>query len=92
MDRQYIFENSTFFINYNFFFFFKILIIKKAFSIISSLFKRRPMENVETDFSKINIEDQPQTLEKPQQSFSFEADTFSKSNQVAIKLNLNYEI
>ena len=67
------------------FFSFSDINYKKAFLAISSLFKRRPMENVETDFSKINIEDQPQTLEKPQQSFSFEADTFSKSNQVAIK-------
>ncbi len=55
---------------------------KKIFLIIFSLFRGKPVENNEPDFSKINIEDQPQTLEKPQQSFSFDTDTFSKSNQI----------
>ena len=36
-------------------------------------------------FSKINIEDQPQTLEKPQQSFSFDTDTSFQTEQVATK-------
>ena len=56
---------------------------KKVFSVIISLFKRKFVENNEPDFSKINVEDQPQTLEKKQQSFSF--DTFSKSDQVIAK-------
>ena len=43
------------------------------------------MEAIEPDFSKINIEDQPQTLEKPQQSFSFDTDTSSKTEQVTTK-------
>ena len=43
------------------------------------------MENIEPDFSKINIEDQPQTLEKPQQSFSFDTDTSSQTEQVTAK-------
>ncbi len=58
---------------------------KKIFSIIISLFKKKPVENVEPDFSKINIEDQPQTLEKPQQSFSFDTDMIPKSDQVGGK-------
>jgi len=58
---------------------------KKVLSIIISLFRRKPMENIEPDFSKINIEDQPQTLEKPQQSFSFEIGTSSQTEQVTTK-------
>ena len=58
---------------------------KKVFSIIISLFRRKPAENIEPDFSKITIEDQPQTLEKPQQSFSFDTDTSSKTEQVTTK-------
>ncbi len=55
---------------------------KKVFSVIISLFRRKPVENIEPDFSKINIEDQPQTLEKPQQSFSFDTDTSSQTEKV----------
>ena len=58
---------------------------KKVFSVIISLFRRKPVENIEPDFTKINIEDQPQTLEKPQQSFSFDTDTSSKTEQVTTK-------
>ncbi len=58
---------------------------KKIFSIIISLFKRKSVKDTEPDLSKINIEDQPQTLEKPQQSFSFDTDTFSKQDQAVIK-------
>ncbi len=58
---------------------------KKVFSLILSLFKRKPAENIEPDFSKINIEDQPQTLEKPQQSFSFDTDISSQKEQVTTK-------
>ncbi len=58
---------------------------KKVFSVIISLFRRKPVEKIEPDFSEINIEDQPQTLEKPQQSFSFDADTSSKTEQVTTK-------
>ncbi len=58
---------------------------KKVFSVIISLFRRKPVENIEPDFSKINIEDQPQTLEKPQQSFSFDTDTSSQTEQVTTK-------
>ena len=58
---------------------------KKVFSVIISLFRRKPVENIEPDFSKINIEDQPQTLEKPQQSFSFDTDTSFQTEQVATK-------
>ena len=43
------------------------------------------MEDIEPDFSKINVEDQPQTLEKPQQSFSFDTNTSSKSEKVNAK-------
>ena len=58
---------------------------KKVFSLIISLFKRKSLENIEPDFSKINIEEQPQILEKPQQSFSFDTDKFSKSDPVLAK-------
>ena len=58
---------------------------KKLFSTIISLFRRKPVENIEPDFSKINIEDQPKTLEKPQQSFSFDTDMVPKSDQVVTK-------
>jgi len=58
---------------------------KKIFLLIISLFRRKPVENNEPDFSKINIEDQPQTLEKPQQSFSFDTDISSQTEQVTSK-------
>ena len=58
---------------------------KKVFSVIISLFRRKPVENIEPDFSKINIEDQPRTLEKPQQSFSFDTDTSAQIEQVTAK-------
>ncbi len=58
---------------------------KKVFSVILSLFKRKPAENIEPDFSKINIEDHPQTLEKPQQSFSFDTNISSQKEQVTTK-------
>ena len=58
---------------------------KKVFSLIISILRRKPVEKVEPDFSKINIEDQPQALEKPQQSFSFDADTSSQAEQVTKK-------
>ena len=47
------------------------------------------MENIEPDFSKINIEDQPQTLEKPQQSFSFDNEASPKREQVSTKNKYN---
>ena len=53
----------TTFINYNFSFSADIN-YKKVLSVIISLFRRKPVENIEPDFSKINIENQPQTLEK----------------------------
>ncbi len=55
---------------------------KKIFSLIISLFRRKTIENVEPDFSKINIEDQPQTLEKTQQSFSFNIDASSQKEKI----------
>ena len=55
---------------------------KKIFSLIISLFRRREVKIVEPDFSKINIEDRPQTLEKPQQSFSFDIDSDSKKGKI----------
>ncbi len=58
---------------------------KKVFPVVISLFRRKPVEEIEPDYSKINIDDQPQTLEKPQQSFSFDTDTFPKSDQVGGK-------
>ena len=58
---------------------------KKIFLLIISLFKRKEVENVEPDFSKINIEDQPQTLEKPQQSFSFDTDANSQKDKIVSK-------
>ena len=58
---------------------------KKVFSVIISLFRRKPVENIEPEFTKINIEDHPQTLEKPQQSFSFDIDASSKTKQVTTK-------
>ena len=58
---------------------------KKIFLLIISLFKRKEVENVEPDFSKINIEDQPQTLEKPQQSFSFDIDANSQKDKIVSK-------
>ncbi|MEC7150202.1 MAG: DNA translocase FtsK 4TM domain-containing protein [Pseudomonadota bacterium] len=58
---------------------------KKVFSLIILLFRRKPEENIEPDFSKINVEDQPQTLEKPQQSFSFDTDTNFQKEQVTTK-------
>ncbi len=58
---------------------------KKVFSVIISLFRRKPVENIEPDFSKINIEDQPQTVEKPQQSFSFDTDTSYQTEPVTTK-------
>ena len=58
---------------------------KKIFLFIISLFKRKEVENVELDFSKINIEDQPQTLEKPQQSFSFDTDAKSQKDKIVSK-------
>ncbi len=58
---------------------------KKVFSVIISLFKRKPAENIEPDFSKINIENHPQTLEKPQQSFSFDTDTSYQTEPVTTK-------
>ena len=55
---------------------------KKIFSLIISLFKRKEVEILEPDLSKINIEDQPQTLEKPQQSFSFNIDASSQKEKI----------
>ena len=49
------------------------------------------MENIEPDFSKINIENQPQTLEKPQQSFSFDTDTSSKT-EIKLPLKTKYKL
>ena len=43
------------------------------------------METVEPDFSKINIEDQPQTFEKPQQSFSFDTNSSPQKEQINTK-------
>ena len=58
---------------------------KKIFSFIISLFRRKEIKNVEPDFSKINIEDQPQTLEKPQQSFSFDIGASSEKEKIITK-------
>ena len=55
---------------------------RKIFSLIISLFKRKEVEILEPDLSKINIEDQPQTLEKPQQSFSFNIDASSQKEKI----------
>ncbi len=58
---------------------------RKIFSLMISLFRRKEVENIEPDFSKINIEDQPQTLEKPQQSFSFDIDDNSQKDKIVPK-------
>ena len=58
---------------------------RKIFSLIISLFKRKEVEILEPDLSKINIEDQPQTLEKPQQSFSFNIDASSQKEKINTK-------
>mgnify|MGYP001408873920 CR=1 FL=1 len=38
------------------------------------------LECVEPDFDKINIKDLPQTIERPQPSFSFDTDNFSSKS------------
>ncbi len=58
---------------------------KKVFLVTISLFRTKPLQDVEPNFSKINIEDQSQTLEKPQQSFSFDTDTISKTERAVTK-------
>ena len=68
---------------------------KRIFSIIFSLFKRKPIESVQHDFNKIDFDDRPQTLEKPQQSFSFDADSSVEKEQNFSKTkytlpNINY--
>ena len=67
---------------------------KKVLNMIFSLFKRKPTENIQDDFNKMDIEDQPQTLEKPQQSFSFDSNTsIPKENFSKYKYtlpNINY--
>jgi len=57
---------------------------KKTISLILSLFKRKSVENIETNFNK-STEIQSQTLEKPQQSFSFDINTGSQKEQTATK-------
>ncbi len=68
---------------------------KKIVSVIISLFRKKTFENTSRDLDKINIEDQPQTLEIPQQSFSFDTDaSFHKEQTISrskYKLpNINY--
>ena len=68
---------------------------KKIVSVIISLFRKKTSENTNRDLDKINIEDQPQTLEIPQQSFSFDTDaSFHKEQTISrskYKLpNINY--
>jgi len=68
---------------------------KKVFNTIISLFRRKPIENNESEFNKIDVENHPQTLEKPQQSFSFDTDTSPKTEKVSSKNkyklpNINY--
>ena len=67
---------------------------KKVLNMMFSLLKRKPTENVQDDFNKMDIEDQPQTLEKPQQSFSFDSSTsIPKENFSKYKYtlpNINY--
>ena len=63
--------------------------------MIISLFRKKTSENTNRDLDKINIEDQPQTLEIPQQSFSFDTDaSFHKEQTISrskYKLpNINY--
>ena len=58
---------------------------KKVLSVIISLFRSKPVKNIEQEFNNINIENQPQALEKPQQSFSFDTDTYPKTDQVVSK-------
>ncbi len=57
---------------------------KKTILLILSLFKRKSVENIETNFNK-STEIQSQTLEKPQQSFSFDINTGSQKEQTATK-------
>ena len=68
---------------------------KKVFITIISLFRRKPIENNESEFNKIDVENHPQTLEKPQQSFSFDTDTSPKTEKASSKNkyklpNINY--
>ncbi|MAW17491.1 MAG: DNA translocase FtsK [Candidatus Pelagibacter sp. TMED272] len=54
---------------------------KKVFSVIVSLFRKKTKENIELDSSKINVENRLQTLEKPQQSFSFDTNVEPQTEQ-----------
>ena len=67
---------------------------KKILNMIFSLLKSKPTENIHDDFNKMDIADQPQTLEKPQQSFSFDSSTsIPKENFSKYKYtlpNINY--
>ncbi len=58
---------------------------KKVFTTISSLLKRKSAENTDSEIDKMIAEGQPQTLEKPQQSFSFDADTNEQREQTVKK-------
>ena len=58
---------------------------KKVFSFIFSIFRKKPTEENVSDFSKMNIEDQPKTLERPQQAFTFETNLSSQKEQTISK-------
>ncbi len=59
---------------------------KKLFLTIVSFVKRKPQENFDTNFSKINTDIQSQTIEKPQQSFSFDSNFTSSQEQTISKI------
>jgi len=68
---------------------------KRIFSVLISFFRRKPIESINPEFSKNNINSQFQTLEKPQQSFSFDADSEIEKEQTISKTkyklpDLNY--
>ena len=58
---------------------------KKVFQMLVSLFKRKLVEEVKPDFNSINLDDRPQTLEKPQQSFAFENEQNVEKQQSVLK-------
>ena len=58
---------------------------KKVFLVFISLFRRKPVESIDSEFAKSDINNQSQTVEKPQQSFSFDVDSEFQREQTVSK-------
>ena len=58
---------------------------KKIFSVFIFLFKRNHVESINHEFAKSNTDNQSQTLERPQQSFSFDVDLEHQKEQTVTK-------